>query len=74
MVDELIRKIPAGRLGRPEEIAELAAFLLSPAAAWICGEVITLDGGESIRRGGSFNDLVDLPAERWQELRSRAKR
>jgi NAD(P)-dependent dehydrogenase (short-subunit alcohol dehydrogenase family) len=67
-------KIPAGRLGRPEELAELAAFLLSGAADWIRGEVVTLDGGEWIRRAGSFNDLVDLPDEQWARLRRSTKR
>ncbi len=75
--DELLKsveaKIPAGRLGRPAELAELAAFLLSDAADWIRGEVVTLDGGEWIRRAGSFNDLVDLPPQMWEKL-SRATR
>lgn len=74
LVDAVVKKIPAGRLGEPEELAELAAFLLSPAAAWIYGEVVTLDGGESVRRGGSFNDLVDLPETSWKKLRDRARR
>ena len=76
--DEMLKsvesKIPAGRLGTPEELAELAAYLLSGAADWIRGEVVTLDGGEWIRRAGAFNDLVDLPAEMWERLRKTAKR
>ena len=74
LLKNVIANIPAGRLGKPEELAELAAFLFSPAADWIRGEVITLDGGEVIRRSGSFNDLVDLPAEQWELLRQAAKR
>ncbi|AWP36555.1 2,4-dienoyl-CoA reductase [Heyndrickxia coagulans] len=38
--------VPLGRLGTPEEIAELAFFLFSPHAAYINGEVITMDGGQ----------------------------
>lgn len=38
--------VPLGRLGTPEEIAELAFFLFSSHAAYINGEVITMDGGQ----------------------------
>jgi NAD(P)-dependent dehydrogenase (short-subunit alcohol dehydrogenase family) len=38
--------IPVGRFGRPEEIADLAAFLVSPYAGFINGEVVVADGGE----------------------------
>ena len=41
----LIRDIPAGRLARPEEIAKLAAFLASPAADYITGQIISPNGG-----------------------------
>jgi 7-alpha-hydroxysteroid dehydrogenase len=36
---------PMGRLGRPEDIAAAALFLLSPAAGWITGKVLGVDGG-----------------------------
>jgi NAD(P)-dependent dehydrogenase (short-subunit alcohol dehydrogenase family) len=41
-----LNSIPLGRLGTPEEIAALAAFLLSDEAAYINGECITMDGGQ----------------------------
>ena len=44
-VDELKQQIPMGRFGRPEEVAELVSFLLSDAAAYITGEVISINGG-----------------------------
>ena len=55
------RRIPAGRFGTPEELAELAAYLVSPASDWIRGEIVTFDGGEWLRGAGEFNDLLDLP-------------
>lgn len=42
---ELKKTIPAGRFGEPEEVADLAAFLVSDAAGYITGEVISINGG-----------------------------
>lgn len=40
-------RIPLGRFGRPEDVAELALFLASDAASWLTGQAIVLDGGIS---------------------------
>jgi 3-oxoacyl-[acyl-carrier protein] reductase len=45
MREELVKKIPLNRLGKVEDIAEAALFLASPAAAYITGQVLTVDGG-----------------------------
>lgn len=43
--ESYLAKIPAGRLGKPEDVANLAVFLASPMADYITGEVIRCDGG-----------------------------
>jgi gluconate 5-dehydrogenase len=42
------QRTPAGRWGEPDEIAGLAVFLASPAANYITGQVIMIDGGMSV--------------------------
>ncbi len=39
-------KVGISRFGKPEEIAELMAFLVSPAAKWMTGSAVRMDGGE----------------------------
>lgn len=64
---------PMKRYGRPEELANLAAYLLSPAAEYINAECITIDGGQRYRQSG-FNHLVDWPDEAWAELDAKRRR
>jgi NAD(P)-dependent dehydrogenase (short-subunit alcohol dehydrogenase family) len=59
---------PLKRFGRPEELADLAAFLLSEQAGYINGECVVIDGGEWLRGAGEFNHLADLPEAAWEAL------
>jgi 3-oxoacyl-[acyl-carrier protein] reductase len=42
----ILQSIPFGRLGRPEEVADVALFLASPLARWVTGQIIAVDGGQ----------------------------
>src|SRR5699024_9026357 len=48
--ERTIRSVPLQRLGKPEEIAELAFFILSEKASFMNGEVVTLDGGQWLNK------------------------
>ncbi len=66
-------RIPAGRVGRHEELSNLASYLISDAADFISGDVITIDGGERAWLGGEFNVLDGVNQESWNSLeRARA--
>lgn len=43
-----LKRTPLGRMGRPEEVASVIAFLASGASSWVNGQVISVDGGKSI--------------------------
>jgi 3-oxoacyl-[acyl-carrier protein] reductase len=46
LYDRILKSIPSGRLGRPEEVANVALFLASDLANWITGQTIVVDGGQ----------------------------
>jgi Tropinone reductase 1 len=47
-LEEILKKTPMRRLGEPDEIAAVAAFLCMPAASYITGQCIAVDGGTSV--------------------------
>ena len=50
---------PLPRVGEADDVAMLALFLLSDAASWITGQVINVDGGQSLRRGPDFTAMLE---------------
>lgn len=64
---------PMKRFGRHEELANLAAYLLSEQAAYVNGECVVIDGGLWLRGAGEFNDFVDLPDAAWEMIESARK-
>jgi NAD(P)-dependent dehydrogenase (short-subunit alcohol dehydrogenase family) len=61
-------RVPLKRVGDHQELANLAAFLVSDFSAYINGEVITIDGGEWLQGAGQFNGLEAIPGEMWDML------
>ena len=60
---DTIDRIPLGRLGRPEELANLATFLLSDLCPYQTGDCITMDGGEWLAGAGEFSDYRKIPRD-----------
>lgn len=78
---ELVKKfdpaerVPLKRVGDHQELANLAAYLISDFSSYINGEVITIDGGEWLRHGGEFSHLEQIPEELWDHIeKSRSKK
>jgi NAD(P)-dependent dehydrogenase (short-subunit alcohol dehydrogenase family) len=70
----ITQRIPLGRLGRLDELADLATFLLSPNAEYINGEIIRIDGGETPSLAGEFSFMRDVPASVWDRAGGQLKR
>lgn len=67
-------KIPLKRYGEHQELANLAAYLLSGYASYMTGEVVTIDGGEWLKGAGEFNMLDEVPANMWDMMEKKRKR
>lgn len=61
-------RVPLKRVGENQELANLAAFLISDFSSYINGEVITIDGGEWLQGAGQMNGLEAIPSEMWDML------
>lgn len=65
---------PMKRFGRHDELANLAAYLLSSQADYINGACVVIDGGQWLRGAGEFNDLVELPEALWERMEAARKK
>ncbi len=61
-------RVPLKRVGQHQELANLAAFLVSDFSGYINGEVITIDGGEWLQGAGQFNALEMVTDEMWDGI------
>lgn len=68
------RRVPLGRVGEHQELANLAAYLVSPFSAYINGEIITIDGGEWLQGAGQFNGLRAIKPEWWDAMEAKRKK
>lgn len=65
---DLTQKVPLRRVGDHQELANLAAYLVSDFSSFINGEVVTIDGGEWLQGAGEFNMLEQIPEPMWDAL------
>jgi NAD(P)-dependent dehydrogenase (short-subunit alcohol dehydrogenase family) len=66
--------VPLKRVGDHQELANLAAYMVSDFSAYMNGEVVTLDGGEWLNGAGEFNKLEAIPAPMWDEIEKAMRR
>jgi NAD(P)-dependent dehydrogenase (short-subunit alcohol dehydrogenase family) len=65
---DMAKKVPLKRVGDHQELANLAAYLVSDFSAYVNGEVVVIDGGEWLKGAGQFNILEAIPEELWDQL------
>ena len=65
------KKIPLGRFGEHQELADLAAYLVADGSAYVNGEVVTIDGGEWLKGAAQFALMEHLSDADWAALRER---
>jgi len=68
-----LKRIPLRRYGEHQELANLASYLISDFAAFVTGEVVTIDGGEWLYGAGEFNHFDQVPDKLWDALEQQRK-
>ena len=65
LAEAFLKRVPMGRVGNHDELANLAVFLVSDRVSYINGECVVIDGGEWLRGAGQFNDFERVTPEQW---------
>ena len=69
------KRNPLGRFGTHDELADLAAFLVSDQSGYVNGHQVVMDGGEWLKGSSEFSHLGDLLTdEQWQAIKPRKKK
>ena len=71
---KMTNRFPLKRVGEHIELANLATYLISDQAAYINGEVVTIDGGEWLKGAGEMNELEKIPKAAWKLLEMKRKK
>lgn len=66
--DKARQRIPAGRFGEHQELANLAVFLVAEGVEFITGEVVTIDGGEALAGAGQFSQFIQQDRQQLKRL------
>lgn len=72
--EELVKSVPLRRVGRHDELADLAAFLVSDGAAYINGDAVVIDGGKMLQSGGggaNTQAMLDWSDAQWDAIRAK---
>jgi NAD(P)-dependent dehydrogenase (short-subunit alcohol dehydrogenase family) len=64
-----VSRNPMGRVGRPSELANMAAFLMSDEVEYINGEIIAIDGAMGIMGNGTFANMLAYDEQDWRRIR-----
>lgn len=71
---DLSKRVPLGRAGDHQELANLAAYLVSDFGTYLNGEVVTIDGGEWLKGAGEFSALDAVPQSMWDQIQEQMKK
>jgi len=72
-ISNMLEKVPCGRLGEREELANLASYMCSDYASWLSGEIINFDGGNIRQLAGMFDKVRKVPESEWDRIEAKIK-